>query len=238
MHFAGRVLPSTLNARLALANTSVDTLRARVAARIGEAVADPDAAALLTALAVGLTDRMSADQWRVFNATGTTHLVAISGLHVTMFALLAFTAARFAWRWLPFARRVEREPFAMLLGLGAAGAYALLSGFSVPAQRTWLMLAMFAWARLAARHVGVGRVWSLALDGGVVARSAGAAGRRLLAVVRGGRRHPHGGQRAAAPSRPRLRAARAPCACNAPSCWRSRRSRSRFSAGCRWRGSP
>ena len=163
VHFAGRVLPSALNARLTLANTSVDTLRARVAARVGESVADPDAAALLTALAVGLTDRLSADQWRVFNATGTTHLVAISGLHVTMFALVAFTAARFAWRWLPCARRVEREPFAMLLGLGAAGAYALLSGFSVPAQRTWLMLALFAAGRLAARHVGVGRFWSLAL---------------------------------------------------------------------------
>lgn len=163
VHFAGRVLPSRLNARLMLANTSVDTLRARVAARIGETVADPDAAALLTALAVGLTDRMSTDQWRVFNATGTTHLVAISGLHVTMFALVAFMAARFAWRWLPFARGVGREPFALLLGLGAAGAYALLSGFSVPAQRTWLMLALFASARLASRHVGVSRYWSLAL---------------------------------------------------------------------------
>ena len=163
VHLAGRVLPSTLNSRLTLANTSVDTLRARVAARVGDAVADPDAAALLVALAVGLTDRLSTDQWRVFNATGTTHLVAISGLHVTMFALVAFMAARFAWRWLPFARRIDREPFALLLGLGAAGAYALLSGFSVPAQRTWLMLVLFASARLAARHVGVGRYWSLAL---------------------------------------------------------------------------
>ena len=163
VHFAGRVLPSALNARLKLANTSVDALRARVGARIDESVADPDAAALLTALAVGLSDRMSADQWRVFNATGTTHLVAISGLHVTMFALVAFMAARFAWRWLPFARRVDREPFALLLGLAAAGAYALLSGFSVPAQRTWLMLALFATGRLASRHVGVGRYWSLAM---------------------------------------------------------------------------
>jgi competence protein ComEC len=163
VHFAGRVLPSALNARLMLANAAVDTLRARVAAHIGAAVADPDAAALLTALAVGLTDRLSTDQWRVFNATGTTHLVAISGLHITMFALVAFMVARFAWRWLPFARRVEREAFALLLGLGAAGAYALLSGFSVPAQRTWLMLALFASARIAARHVGAGRLWSLAL---------------------------------------------------------------------------
>ena len=163
VHFTGRVLPSALNSRLVLASTSVDTLRARVALRIGDAVADPDAAALITALAVGLTDNLSTDQWRVFNATGTTHLVAISGLHVTLFALVAFLVARFVWRWLPFARNVDREPFALLLGLGAAGAYALLSGFSVPAQRTWLMLALFASARLAARHVGAGRCWALAL---------------------------------------------------------------------------
>jgi competence protein ComEC len=163
VHLAGRVLPSTLNTRLALASTSIDTLRARIAARIRDSIADPDAAALLTALAVGLTDGMSADQWRVFNATGTTHLVAISGLHVTLFALMALGVARLAWRWLPLARRLEREPFAWLLGLAAAGAYSLLAGFSVPTQRTWLMLAIVALARLTARHAGTGHIWGLAL---------------------------------------------------------------------------
>jgi competence protein ComEC len=106
---------------------------------------------------------MSADQWRVFNATGTTHLVAISGLHVTLFALTALAVARLAWRWLPLARRLEREPFAWLLGLAAAGAYSLLAGFSVPTQRTWLMLAIVALARLTARHAGAGHIWGMAL---------------------------------------------------------------------------
>jgi competence protein ComEC len=165
VHLAGRVLPSTLNSRRALAAASIDTSRARIAARIDESVADPDAAALLVALAVGLTDRMSLDQWRVFNATGTTHLVAISGLHVTMFALLAFALARRLWSRLPARTAIARETFAGLLGLAAAGAYALLAGFSVPAQRTWLMLGVFALARCAARHVDAGRVWSLALVG-------------------------------------------------------------------------
>src|SRR5262245_6565773 len=77
VHLTGRILPAALNARLALANPSIDTLRARIATRIGDSVADPDAAALLTALAVGHSADVSADQWRVFNATGTTHLVAI-----------------------------------------------------------------------------------------------------------------------------------------------------------------
>ncbi|MEO8064362.1 MAG: DNA internalization-related competence protein ComEC/Rec2 [Pseudomonadota bacterium] len=163
VHLSGRVLPAALNGRLALANYSIDGARARIATRIEGSVADPDAAALLTALAVGLTAGMSLDQWRVFNATGTTHLVAISGLHVTLFAVLAFFCARRLWRWLPFATRIEREPFALLSGLAAAGLYSMLAGFSVPTQRTWLMLAVFSLARLAARSLSAARAWSLAL---------------------------------------------------------------------------
>jgi competence protein ComEC len=163
IHLAGRVLPGALNERRALAPASIDTTRARIASRIRDAVADPDAAALLAALAVGHTDAMSRDQWRVFNATGTTHLVAISGMHVTLFALLAFALARLVWRWASPARHVDRETFAALAGLAAAGGYALLAGFSVPTQRTWLMLSLFVGARLAARTAAPARTWSLAL---------------------------------------------------------------------------
>ena len=163
VHGAGRVLPSAMNELLRLAPARLDTARARIAIRVRAAIADPDAAALVTALAVGLTAGMSHDQWRVFNATGTTHLVAISGLHVTMFAWLVFRLARFSWRWLPGRQLLDREPFALLLGLAAAGGYALLAGFSVPTQRTWLMLALYVMAKLSARQVGAGRLWSLAL---------------------------------------------------------------------------
>ncbi len=163
VHFTAQVLPAALNTRLALADDSIDGLRAWIALRIVGRVADSDAAALITALGVGLTSGMSTDQWRVFNATGTTHLVAISGLHVTLFALLSFLLARNLWRWLPLQGYLAREPFAMLLGLGAAGGYALLAGFSVPTQRTWVTLAVFAGARLCARHVSAARTWSLAL---------------------------------------------------------------------------
>jgi competence protein ComEC len=163
VHGAGRVLPATLNELLALAPASLDTVRARIAARIRDAIADPDAAALVTALAVGLTADMSRDQWRVFNATGTTHLVAISGLHVTLFAWLAFRLARLGWRRVPMAMTFDREPFALSIGLAAAGGYALLAGFSVPTQRTWLMLALYVLARLAGRRVAARQLWAVAL---------------------------------------------------------------------------
>ncbi|HEX6398447.1 MAG TPA: ComEC/Rec2 family competence protein, partial [Steroidobacteraceae bacterium] len=58
---------------------------------------------------------------------------------------------------------IEREPFALVAGLLAAGGYALLAGLSVPTQRTWLMLSVFAAARLGARPLDAARTWSLAL---------------------------------------------------------------------------
>jgi competence protein ComEC len=163
VHGAGRVLPSAMNELVSLAPASLDTLRARIAARVRESIADPDAAALVTALSVGLTADMSRDQWRVFNATGTTHLVAISGLHVTLFAWLVFRGARYLWGRMVVLRAVAREPFALLLGLAAAGGYSLLAGLSVPTQRTWLMLALYVAAKLSARRVAADRLWSLAL---------------------------------------------------------------------------
>ena len=163
IHLAGRVVTASLTTRLKLAPMSIDTLRSRVAMRIGEHVADPEAGTLMTALAVGITSGMSTDQWRVFNATGTTHLVAISGMHVTLFAALMFFVARRAWRLLPVLPGITRESFALTLGLLAAGGYSLLAGFSVPTQRTLIMLAAFALARGTARQVGAGRTWGLAL---------------------------------------------------------------------------
>jgi len=163
VHLHGEVLEAALNQRMAEARDSIDERRAHIAARILARVADPDAAGLITALAVGLTAGVSRDQWRIFNATGTTHLVAISGLHVTLFALITLWLARAAWRWMPGTGHLAREPCALLLALAAAGLYALLAGLSVPTQRTWLMLAVFVVARLAARVVPGARTWSLAL---------------------------------------------------------------------------
>ena len=56
-------------------------------ARLPEA--DYPYAGILTALAVGDQKAIPGDQWKVFAGTGTTHLMSISGLHVTMMAALA-----------------------------------------------------------------------------------------------------------------------------------------------------
>jgi competence protein ComEC len=139
-----RQVTGAMNLRLAAAGPALDALRQRLARRIGDHVADPAVAALLPALAVGVTGEVSTRQWQVFNATGITHLVAISGMHVTFFAMLCMAAARRLWPLLSgLPGMPRRERFAAAVGITLALLYALLSGFSVPAQRTVVMLA--AW---------------------------------------------------------------------------------------------
>lgn len=136
--------------RLAAARPGLLAARSAIAAQVRASVADPDAAALIAGLAVGATGAISREQWQVFSITGTTHLVAISGLHVTLFAWCAAFLARRLWARLGGgARRIDREPFAALVGLLAASSYAALAGFGIPTQRTVLMLAVW-WACLLA----------------------------------------------------------------------------------------
>lgn len=69
--------------------------------------------------------------------------MAISGLHVTMFAWLASLVVGRGWRSSPRAMHRLPAPIAARWGgLAAAAAYALLAGWGVPAQRTVWMLAV------------------------------------------------------------------------------------------------
>ncbi|MGQ0711463.1 MAG: ComEC/Rec2 family competence protein [Rhodoferax sp.] len=136
----------------------VDQARAWVRARIQQAVPDAQAAALLVALSVGDQAALSRTDWDVFRATGTAHLVSISGLHVTLFAWGATLLLGWGWRRLPgAAERLATPTVASWGGVALAAAYAVFAGWGVPAQRTVLMLAVVA----AVRHAGLRWPWPL-----------------------------------------------------------------------------
>ncbi len=124
------------------AGVPVERLRQRVRDAIEAAVPDRRAAGVLAALSVGDQSAIEREDWEVFRATGIAHLVSISGLHVTMFAWLA--GGCIGWLWRRSARAVLWWPAPQAArwgGLACAVAYALFSGFGVPAQRTVWMLA-------------------------------------------------------------------------------------------------
>ena len=141
----------------------VDWLRQLVRERIVSQVADPQTSGVVTALVVGDQGAIERADWDVFRATGVAHLVSISGLHITMFAWGA--ALLVAWLWRRSGRLclVLPAPSAALAGgVVLAFAYAVFSGWGVPAQRTCLMLATVAALRLSGVRWPWPTVWMLA----------------------------------------------------------------------------
>jgi competence protein ComEC len=119
---------------------------------------------VLIALAIGDQASIPAAQWQVFTRTGTSHLMSISGLHITMLATLAFAAVYGGWKRVPrLALAFPARKAAALAGLAAGMAYALLSGFSVPAQRTVYMLAVVAAGLILSRRAPPAQLLAAAL---------------------------------------------------------------------------
>jgi competence protein ComEC len=89
--------------------------------------------------------------------------MSISGLHITMFAWAAALVVGAAWRRSSRLCLAWPAPHAALVGgVVLAAAYALFSGWGVPAQRTIWMLATVGVLRLAGRRWPWTHVWLLA----------------------------------------------------------------------------
>ncbi len=96
--------------------------------------------------------------------TGTTHLMSISGLHVSLVAGLAVAVGAWLWRRCgPCALRLPAQHAGAWCGLAAALAYSALAGFSVPTQRSLLMGAAVLGAVLLRRAQRPAHVLALAL---------------------------------------------------------------------------
>ncbi len=106
-----------------------------------------DHSALLSALSVGLRNRMSDQQWLTLQNTGTTHLMAISGLHIGLVAALFYGITGFIWRHTLLTRTLYPSQKVSALGALAAGfIYAALAGFSLPTTRAlWMLIATTVW---------------------------------------------------------------------------------------------
>lgn len=187
---------------------ALDTLlaaaRDAVAAALERAVPVDDEREVLRALVLGDQSRIRAELRRAYAATGTAHVLSVSGLHIALVATSAFFAARWLLARLPWlALRVPVARAAACLALPPAVAYALLSGGATATLRALVMGAAAlggvvlgrrpdAWTSLAAAALllalldpGVGEDPSFQLSFVAVASLVAAArvGRRLREVA-------------------------------------------------------
>lgn len=147
----GYVRKSSQNIKLSGLDPGVNRLREKLQHIILN-LPDSTYQGLLQALTIGQKSDITREQWKVLRLTGTNHLMAISGLHIGLVAVLTFVLVT----WLvpgSLCVHVSSSQIAALLSLLVAGFYALLAGFTIPTQRAFIMLLVIMLAILLKRPV-------------------------------------------------------------------------------------
>ena len=113
-----------------------------------------DPTGILRALAIGDRSGVSDDHWSLLRRTGTAHLLAISGFHVGIVALLSGVCARALCRLVALVRPVGvAAGWSWALGAATGVVYAVAAGSPISAQRAAWCIAGVAVARVLGRQV-------------------------------------------------------------------------------------
>lgn len=118
-----------------------ENLRRKIGANISAAMTNPDAAAITTALLDGEDQNISKGTYDKIRTAGLAHLIAISGLQITLVTGFFFFVVRGLLAAIPYValRWPVKKITAFLAALGAVF-YMMLIGDSISAERSVIMV--------------------------------------------------------------------------------------------------
>lgn len=142
IRYRGYVVPGEWHLLGNSACCSLNRIRQSIRDRISVAEMPANGRALLLALVLGDRSEMTREMRETAAITGVSHLLAISGLHISLVGGMAALFFGWLWRRTRWCQRVPALLAGAIAGLVVAGLYAALSGFGLPARRALLMLAV------------------------------------------------------------------------------------------------
>ncbi|QOL24480.1 DNA internalization-related competence protein ComEC/Rec2 [Thalassotalea sp. LPB0316] len=169
IHLTGYIYNKTPNTLKAI--STGQTVRQKLFTDVASSMAGSAYQSIVMALSFGERYQISQAQWQVFQLTNTSHLIAISGLHIGLvFWLLVWLLSNsfrivnhivsccFAKSYLTINTRWTVYPVVLLLSLLGAVFYAYLANFSMPTIRALIMLAIYVLALVMAIHLSKTRL--------------------------------------------------------------------------------
>lgn len=163
----GYVRKQTYNENIKLSEASwwsVNNLRQKIHETLQQSLENKSASAVISALLVADRSNLDEEQWELLQQTGTSHLIAISGLHIAIVAGFGFLPILLIWRTFPTLH--ERMPIPVaggIMGIVFAIIYSLLAGFTLPTQRALLMVLIGLVALILRRNYSSFTILSIAM---------------------------------------------------------------------------
>jgi competence protein ComEC len=143
----------------------IDNLRFDLAEKLRQSLAHSPTAGIIIALTLGERQWITEQQQQIFRQTGTAHLIAISGLHIGLVAMMTLLLAKILWGYIAGRLSLWVPVFyiAALMSLIATFSYALLAGFTLPTQRAFIMISVALISVVLLRRLAPFTILALAL---------------------------------------------------------------------------
>ena len=166
----GYVKPSKENSLLSSQTSLRQSLYSQYVRNLPEHQLSP----LLLALSFAQRSQISVETWQILQATGTQHLIAISGLHLGLVASGSFIFFLWLTRLLPLNQllpkairqlllHVNLRYLVVFLSLFSTLFYGYLADFSIPTTRALVMLMLYWFTRLLGIKLTIKRWFLLTL---------------------------------------------------------------------------
>ena len=121
---------------------------------------------IILALGVGFKHSILPSDLLIFQNTGTAHLLAISGLHISFIVGLVFLITNFLWKKCASVRLLEDFPattIAAMVSMPSAILYASFAGFGVATNRALIMSSLYLLAIIFRKIITTTQIYCLAL---------------------------------------------------------------------------
>lgn len=143
---------------------SLNRLRGNLLKSLQYGLPESQGRELLLALMTGDRSRFESRSWDALKYSGTSHLVAISGMHISLVFAFGLLLARLVTRplWLRISN-IPAQKWELSLAWISAFMYSMLAGMPLSTQRALMMLTLWCLARWLNRPAGVRSWLSLAV---------------------------------------------------------------------------
>lgn len=119
----------------------IDVTRRAIADKVANTISNHDNATVTAALIMGEQSAIPEDLQEVYRVSGLAHILSISGVHMSLLAAVVFFFMRRVLALIPaIALRIDTKKAAAAVALAMLTLYILISGLSVPAIRSYLMI--------------------------------------------------------------------------------------------------
>ncbi|MFT6836084.1 MAG: competence protein ComEC [Francisellaceae bacterium] len=140
----------------------VNQIRYSISQSLDNYISSQDILSFAQSILLGDKSSMSVSQKTLFQDTGTSHLIAISGLHIGLIFFWFFIIARLFWSLsVRLCSYVSAQIIGMWGGILMAFGYSMLAGFAISTQRALIMLAVFVVARTLKYNISPRRILAL-----------------------------------------------------------------------------